>query len=318
MQKRTNAEIIPGTDVPQKVDVLLFPGFSNHCLANTIEPLRAANTLSRRELYQWRFLTVDGAIVRSSSGLFVEPYATLRDGRGDMLCLMPSYDYQALGLVPLLRQLRESAKRYRVLAGLDTGSWLLAKAGLLEGYKATIHWEELTEFAETFPETDSLRERFVIDRDRISCSGAMAAFDLVMHLIGRDHGPLLALEVAQLFMTQEAARSSEVSPRRRSRTVDRAVFLMQENIEEPLTIAAIAKQVGCTQRTLERHMKTELNARPLLVYRRLRLNLARKLVTDSDLAVAEIALRCGYENPSALTRAFKAEFGEAPRAMRNQ
>lgn len=318
MQKRTDITGSKGVQTPQKVDVLLFPGFSNHCLANTIEPLRAANTLSRRELYQWRFLTVNGATVRSSSGLFVEPYGTLRDGRGDILCLMPSYDYQALGAVPLLRQLREAAKRYHVMAGLDTGSWLLAKAGLLDGYKATIHWEELTEFAETFPETESLRERFVIDRNRISCSGAMAAFDLVMHLIGRDHGPLLALEVAQLFMTQEAARSSEVSPRRRSRLVDKAVFLMQENIEEPLTIAAIAKQVGCTQRTLERHMQAELNARPQLVYRRLRLNLARKLVTDSDLAVAEISLRCGYENPSALTRAFKSEFNETPRSMRNQ
>lgn len=318
MQKRTIIGATVGGSTPQKVDVLLFPGFSNHCLANAIEPLRAANTLSRQELYQWRFLTMDGKTVRSSSGLFVEPYATLRDGRGDMLCLMPSYDYQALATVALQRQLREAAKRYRVMTGLDTGSWLLAKSGLLDGYKATIHWEELTEFAETFPEIESLRERFVIDGDRISCSGAMAAFDLVMHLIGRDHGPLLALEVAQLFMTQEAARSSEVSPRRRSRTVDKAVFLMQENIEEPLTIAVIAKQVGCTQRTLERHMQAELKARPQLVYRRLRLNLARKLVADSDLAVAEIALRSGYENPSALTRAFKAEFGETPRGLRAQ
>jgi len=194
----------------------------------------------------------------------------------------------------------------------------LARAGLLDGHKATIHWEELTDFAEEFPEVDAQRERFVIDRNRITCSGAMAAFDLVLHLIAQSHGHILALEVAQLFMTQEAARSSVTSPRPSGRMVDRAVFLMQENVEELLTISEIARQVGCTQRTLERHMHSELNARPQTVYRRLRLNLARKLVTTSGLAVAEIALRCGYENPSALTRAFKVEFGETPRSLRSQ
>lgn len=168
----------------QSFDILLFDNFSNHCLANTIEPLRAANTLSRKSRTHWHFLTLDGTPVVSSSGLQVAPHGALKDGTGTTLFVMPSYGFRDLEGWDITRQLRAAAKKYTSLAGLDTGSWLLANAGLLDGYRATIHWEELTAFSEAFPEVEVLRERFVIDHDRITCSGAMAAFDLIMHLIG--------------------------------------------------------------------------------------------------------------------------------------
>jgi len=217
----------------------------------------------------------------------------------------------------ITRGLRASENRYSTLAGLDTGSWLLASAGLLNGYRATIHWEELTSFSETFPEVDAKRERFVIDRDRITCSGAMAAFDLIMHLIGETHDPLLSVEVAQLFMTRDSARSHSSFSRTTGRSVDRAISIMQKNLEQPLTVGDIALQVGCTQRTLEQRMQVEMNATPQSVYRRLRLVLARKLVSDTDMRVSEIAARCGYDNASAMTRAFKAEFATTPRQLRS-
>ncbi|SDD44837.1 GlxA family transcriptional regulator [Ruegeria marina] len=301
----------------QTMDFLLFDEFSNHCLANTVEPLRAANTLSRRALYAWRFLTLDGAPVHSSSGLQVSPHDRLDRGRGSMLVVMPSYGFRTYEGWRTLRALTAAAKRYPTLAGLDTGSWLLARAGLLDGHRATIHWEELTSFAEAFPQVHTVRERFVIDGPRITCSGAMAAFDLVLHLVGRDHGQLLALEVAQLFMTRDSARSHGTPAAVGQRSVNKAVMLMQDNLERPLTIAEIARRAGCTQKTLEARMLAELDASPQAVYRRLRLNLARKLVTETDQPVSEIAGRCGYENASAMTRAFRAEFGQPPRSLRN-
>ncbi|NDW47055.1 GlxA family transcriptional regulator [Ruegeria sp. PrR005] len=301
----------------ETIDFLLFDAFSNHCLANTVEPLRAANTLSRRPLYAWRFLTLDGAPVHSSSGMQVSPHERLDQGRGSMLVVMPSYGFRGHEGWRTVRALTSAAKRYSVLAGLDTGSWLLARAGLLDGHRATIHWEELSSFAETFPQVQTLRERFVIDGPRITCSGAMAAFDLVMHLIGQDHGQLLALEVAQLFMTRDSARSHGAPAGIGRRSVNKAVMAMQDNLERPLSIAQIARQVGCTQKTLEARMMAELKATPQTVYRRLRLNLARKLVTETDQPVSEIAGRCGYENASAMTRAFRAEFGHPPRVLRN-
>jgi transcriptional regulator GlxA family with amidase domain len=300
----------------QRYGLVLYDGFSNHCLANTVEPLRAANMLSGRQLYQWAFLTVNGLPATSSSGLEVRPHMPLKDAEGDMLLVMPSYGFRKHATWQNRAALGSAAKQFRDLAALDTGSWLLAHAGLLSGHRATIHWEELGAFAEEFSDIDSVRERFVIDGNRITCSGAMAAFDLVMFLIGRDHGQALALEVAQLFMSGHPQVAMPVG-RGRSRSVtNRAIALMQEHVEDPLSIAAIAFRIGCTQKTLESRMRTATGAAPQQVYRRIRLIVARKHVLETVLPVSEIALRCGYQDASAMTRAFKAEFGTTPRALR--
>ncbi|WP_171212923.1 GlxA family transcriptional regulator [Ruegeria sp. HKCCA5426] len=307
---------IKSPSAPQQFGVLLFDGFSNHCLANTVEPLRAANTIAGQKLYDWNFLSLDRTPVTSSSGLQVAPHQTLQDARGDILFVMPSYGFRAHGGWRTLAGLRASAGRYAKLAGLDTGSWLLALAGLLDGHRATIHWEELNSFTERFPDIDTRRERYIIDRKRITCSGAMAAFDLVLHLVGQDHGQALALEVAQLFMTRNSARSHSGGAGATSGYVNKALALMQENLETPLAITEIARRVGRSHKALSVRMHAELGAGPAQVYRRLRLNLARKLVTETDLTIAEVALRSGYDDPSALTRAFRAEFGVTPRTLR--
>ncbi|WP_425044798.1 GlxA family transcriptional regulator [Primorskyibacter sp. S87] len=301
---------------PQRFGILLFNGFSNHCLANWVEPMRAANTLSGRKLYEWQYLTPDGTPVTSSSGLQVAPHDRLSGARGNLLAVMPSYGFRGLGRWDVLAGLREAEKNYDSLAGLDTGSWLLAEAGLLDGYRATIHWEELTVFAERFDEVDAQRERFIIDNDRVTCSGAMAAFDLIMHMIGRDHGQALAMEAAQLFMTRDSARSHSGGSRPERLAVNRALAIMQEHLEHPIPIAEVARRSGRTQKDLSRQMQQDLGAPPHVVYRRLRLTLARKLIRESDLAVSEIALRCGYQNAAAMTRAFRATFGVTPRDLR--
>lgn len=300
----------------QQFGVLLFDGFSNHCLANTVEPLRAANMLSGRPLYDWQVLSLNREPVTSSSGLQVAPHEELSKAQGNMLVVMPSYGFIDHAGWKTQAALRSASNRFGILAGMDTGSWLLAEAGLLDQYRATIHWEELTNFSERFPEVDSCRERFVFDRDRVTCSGAMAAFDLVMHLIGKAHGQALALEVAQLFMSRDSARSHSGGIGSASGIVNRALAIMQEHLENPLAIPELARRVGRTQKVLETRMRTELGAGPAKVYRRLRLNHARKLVTETDLPVSEIALRVGYDDPSAMTRAFSTEFGQSPQKLR--
>ncbi len=299
------------------VVLLLFPEFSNLCLANAVEPLRAANTLARRPLYRWRFTAMAEGPLHSSSGLPAQPELLDRDARGDMLMVMPSYNHLALATPDTLRRLRGAAKRFGLIAGLDSGSWLLARAGLLNGYRATSHWDILNGLSEGFPEVDVVTDRFVIDRDRASCGGATATLDLMLDLIGRRHGTALALDVASLFLygggTAHPAPHMPVLPQR---TLREAAALMRRNLEEPLPVAAIAATLGLSQRKLEMLFRTHADLTAVQLYRRIRLAEARRRVLETTQSIAEIAGRCGYGDPAAMTRAFRAEYGNTPSALR--
>ncbi|WP_171235065.1 GlxA family transcriptional regulator [Ruegeria sp. HKCCA6837] len=302
--------------LPQHYNILLFNGFSNHCLANMVEPLRAANNMSRQTLYAWRFCSLDGAPVRSSSGLSVTPDCALEGQSGDVLVVMPSYGFLKLDTRSTARAILAASKRHQQIAGLDTGSWLLARAGLLDECQATIHWDELSRFEESFPAVDTVRERFVIDGNLLTCSGAMAAFDLASALIQRDHGPLLSMEVAHLLMGRKGRDAYALPLKSKDTLVNRVLDVMQAHIETPLSIAQVARRIGCSQRRIEARVRADLKTTPQALYRRLRLTLARNLAEDTEQSIAEIAGRCGYDNASAMTRAFKAEFGQTPTKFR--
>ncbi len=269
-------------------------------------------------LYQWRYVSLNEGQVVSSSGL---PVATERleanEQDIDLMFLMPSYGYRDLCSSENLSTLRRQSKRARVMAGLDTGAWLLAAAGLLDGKSATIHTEILESFSEAFASVLVQEERFVVDHDIITCGGAMAAFDLTMHLIASHHGEAQRMAVEALFLFHGSAASSADSyGMTQSRLVNGALKLMDEHVEAPVSVGWISNKLGCTQRELHRRFHKVLGAAPGIVYRHRRLSRAKVLLTDRDLSILEIALRCGYENPSAMIRAFKKEFGSTPHAFR--
>ena len=237
----------------QEFSFLLFEPFSNHVLANVLEPLRAANDLLGREVYRWKFLTVDGGTVRSSSGLPVMPRAALGDeGEGDTLRVMPSYGYRGLASPYLRRALRTASERYLWMAGIDCGAWLLADAGLLEDTRATIHYEEFEAFSERFPDVRADRSRWVIEDDRITAGGALPGFELVLHLIGETHGTALTLEIAALFMSGSERPSPGMVAR--DPLVARAVEMMHAHIERPWTIREICAVLGVHQVQLDRRL----------------------------------------------------------------
>ncbi|MAB86133.1 MAG: AraC family transcriptional regulator [Rhodobacteraceae bacterium] len=297
--------------VPTQISILLFDRFSNHCLANVLEPLRAANDLSSQQVFEWNIVVLGGQRVRSSSGLRLEADAQLASMRGDILMVMPSYGFLTHANVTSSRALRAAARRFDTLAGLDTGSWLLAEAGLLDGYRATIHWDELDRFSERFSDIDVQKEAVIYDRDRITCGGASTAFALAMQMIEKQHGAALRLRVEHLFSGAYAQR-----PVRRGGIAARAVDLMRAHIEEPLPIAQLAQQLGRSQKHLEQQMLARLGAAPQVIYRRIRLERARQLSLDTTISVAEISVRCGYQDASAMTRAFRSEYGTTPQALR--
>ncbi|MBV7393943.1 GlxA family transcriptional regulator [Mameliella sediminis] len=300
------------------VAVLLFPRFSNLCLANAVEPLRAANALSRKPLYSWQYIGLTRETLTSSSGLPVAPEETLaRHPGGDYLMLLPSYDTEHLTTPDTLRALRAARRRFDTLVGLDMGSWLLAAAGLLDGRRATLHWDELDRFAETFPEVEALPDRVVQDGDILSCGGGTTALELMLNLVGQHHGPLLRLETGALFMHGERPEPKDLPPRLTDdQLVEAAVSIMRRHVEAPLPVAAVARRLQVTPRALERRFRDVLGRGPGATYRALRLNAARRLVEQTRLSISEIATRCGYEDASALTRAFRTAFGETPRDLR--
>ncbi|NDR57293.1 helix-turn-helix domain-containing protein [Pseudoruegeria sp. M32A2M] len=300
-----------------QVGVLLFERFSMHCLSNMVEPLRAANELLGRRIYRWDVLTLDGAPVSSSSGFTVTPdYALSRAPGGDMLFLLPSYGARALATPACNRALRGAARRFSTLVGLDMGSWLLAEAGLLDGYEATIHFDELDAFSEHFPEVHARRRRWVKDRNLWSAGGAMAAYELIVDHLAETHGAALSLELASLFMHSDAEAPRFDIPSQSDRYVARALAEMEAHIEEPLPIAALASAAGCPQRELEQRFSRRLGATPRKVYARLRLNVARRLLQEGRMRTSEVALRCGYTDSSAFSRAFRREFRCSPRDLR--
>ncbi|MDS9469315.1 helix-turn-helix domain-containing protein [Paracoccus sp. MBLB3053] len=301
---------------PRKVAVLLFKSFSNHCLANAIEPLRAANNLSGRNLYAWQYISLDGRPVASSSGLTVQSEGALSDHAGaDYLFVMPSYDFHSHATVQCARALRAARSRFGTLVGMDTGSWLLASAGLLSGRKATIHWDELTNLSEKFPDVNVSDDRVVHDGNILSCGGTTTTFELILDLIERHHGAMLRLEVAALFMYGE----SRPLPALRSGSVAEAgMSLMRRSIETPLPVAELAAKLGLNRRSFGQRCMDRFGVGPRRLYLATRLREAKRLVEGTTMSVAEIATRCGYRDASAMTRAFRKEFDATPRDLRKR
>jgi transcriptional regulator GlxA family with amidase domain len=199
---------------------------------------------------------------------------------------------------------------------MDTGSWLLAAAGLLSGRRATIHWDELEAFAERFPDVEVVEDHTVADGNILSCGGASTAFELVLGLIEQHHGPMLRIEVASMFTA--AGRGARPGPDHAETPAGRPDILsmMRRNIEEPLSVEALAGQLGLGRKTLERECQRLYGMGPRRLYRALRLRAIRRLLESTALPVEEIAARGGYQNASAMTRAFRAEFGLTPSQLR--
>lgn len=304
----------------QTVAVLLFPRFSNHCLANALEPLRAANEFLMREAYRWEFVTLDGQAVESSSGLPVLPSRALKSHPGgDFLFVAPSYAVRDFAEQRTARALRAAAKRFDKVVGMDTGAWLMAHAGLLDGLKATIHWDELAAFTENFTSVEAVSDRYVMDKDCFTCGGATTSIELVLDLIARAHGEAIRLEVAALFFYQAPPlQTSLFNKVSKSKLVGECVALMAATIENPMQIDALAAEFNMSQKTLSRAFRLELGAPPVTVYKRLRLAAAKRYIVQSEWTIAEISIRCGYTNATAMTRAFVEEFGMTPSYLRKR
>ena len=309
---------------PFQILVVLFDGFSNMVLASAIEPLRAARDLSTRAPITWRLATLDGLPARSSSGIDVSPDTALAEsGAFDALFLVCGYGARQHAQEPVLTAVRKAARKVRILGGLDMGAWLLAEAGLLDGHRATVHWQELAAFEERFLDVEVSAERFVIDRNRITAGGASTVMSLMVKLIRDAAGDALAFDVSNLFVYDvEGNYGGDRGARSGALTLvpqlEKAITEMRRRVEEPAPIAQIAASAGVSPRTLDRLFHRELGLPPGRYYQMMRLNQARALAEETALSVAEIAARSGFTAAATLSRAFSATFHCTIRDLRKR
>ncbi|MCP5081764.1 MAG: GlxA family transcriptional regulator [Alphaproteobacteria bacterium] len=313
------------TNQPLLIDFLLFDGFSNMVLASGVEPLRAANGLSNKQLYSWRLISLDGGTITSSSGIQIgtERLAEIETSP-QRLFVIAGFGARVHLTPATSAALRRAARTGPVLGGIDMGPWLLAGSGLLDGHKATVHWEELDNFAEMFPRVQTVNNRFVIEPNRICAGGATAALELMIALIQSDYGPALSFDVTNMFVYDtEADRRGgrgavHIGVAERSPQLIRSIDSMRAHIREPLSLDRLSSTAACSPRTLSRLFIRELGVSPGQYYVSIRLSAARRLAEETRMSCGEIAESTGYSSSAALARAYSSHFGTTIRETRSQ
>ncbi len=302
----------------------LVPQFSFIAFINALEVLRVTNRVAERTLYDWTVVSLDGAPVEASNRMAALVDGGLKEiGAVDALFVCASFEPQRYCDREALAQIRRLGRHGSELGGLCTGAYLLAKAGLLDGYRCTLHWDSQAGFAEDFPEIEATDEVFEIDRDRFTAAGGTAPLDLMLTLIALHHGHELALQVSE-YLIHERIRSPQDHQRLTLRSRLRvshprlldAVSLMEQSLEAPLPLETIAKRVGVSKRQLERLFRTYLGGSPARYYAEMRLRRARMLLEQTSMSVTDVGVACGFVSASHFSRAYRGLFGHSPRHER--
>jgi AraC family transcriptional regulator, glycine betaine-responsive activator len=307
-------------ELPQTVALVLIPEFTMMPVTSVIEPLRIANRLSEKTLYKWTLHSLDGQPVSASSQISTMANGDLETIHPDATIIVCAGLFvQRHTDRRMLSWLRKTARRGAVIGAVCTGAHILAEAGLLDGYRCTIHWENLPGFSEAFPEINATGGLFEIDGDRFTSAGGTTAIDMMLTLIASQHGPDLAASVAEAILHSPIRHHSENQrmslPARIGARHPKLVSIiekMEENLEDPLSPSLLAKQAGLSTRQLERLFRRYLDRSPKRYYLELRLKKARSLLLQTDLSVINVALACGFSSPSHFSKCYRAFYGRTP------
>jgi AraC family transcriptional regulator, glycine betaine-responsive activator len=312
--------------LPVRIGFLTLPDYSLIAFGNAVDPLRMANRLSGSELFAWSVVTPDGNAARASNGLTIAPTIALKQaGPLDMLFVCGGINVQKAVDQSVIKALRSLARARVPLGGLCTGSYSLARAGLLDDYRCAVHWENMAAMREEFPRTVFAPELFIIDRDRYTCSGGVAPLDLMLNLIKARFGSELAASISEQFIVERIrdANDRQHVPvlarvgRGHDKLVQAAV-LMEANTEEPMSLDELANCVGLSRRQLERLFKKHLNCAPTRYYLEIRLRRARELLLQTDMSVLEVTTASGFQSAPHFSKSYRNLFGHPPSAERNR
>jgi AraC family transcriptional regulator, glycine betaine-responsive activator len=304
---------------------LTLPNFSMIAFSSAIEVLRMANYISRQTLYRWSVISLDGQPVPASNGLPISPTLTLEQaGLPDVLFVCGGVKIHEAVNDKLSAFLLKLARSNVKLGGICTGSYALVKAGLMNGYHCAIHWENLSALREEFPKVQFSEGLFAIDRDRLSCSGGTAPIDLMLNLTASRYGKTLSAEISEQFILERIRDGSyqqhiPIAARlgfSRKELIEVA-RLMETHIEETLPFDEIARQVGLSQRQLQRMFKYYLDVTPTHYYLQLRLRRARELLLQTTMSIMSVTVACGFQSSCHFSKAYRNQFGRSPSSERH-
>ncbi|MER9120954.1 GlxA family transcriptional regulator [Mesorhizobium sp. M0954] len=315
---------------PVDLVVLVLPGFSQLALHAFIEPFRIANVLSKLELFRWRIAGLDARPVVGASGLSVDVDMTLDDldicigGKAPNHLAIIAGEPVSRRLPPQITSvLRTFARRGIPISALGTATWLLAQTGLLAGTRCTIHWSRLAAFSEMFQQTQARDALFVKDGQFATCAGELAAFDLAVDLIAGHVSGTIAQEVCR-YATVDGQRSG--SNRQTGPTglafagasdkLLMAMRIMEEYVENPLSMAEVSRRVGISRRQLERLFAAHVHIPPVRHYLRVRVEHAKRLIEGTSLPIIDIAIACGFVSASHFAKSFRTFHGVSPQQCR--
>ena len=305
---------------PRRFVFVLIENFTLLSFSSALDALRIANRMSGKKLYDWIFIGENEEFVSCSAGTqFKLDNCLIELHRDDTILLCGGTSIQESTTRKLIGWLRREARRGLIIGGLCTAAYPMAKAGLLDEKKATIHWENQDSFAEEFLEVELTKTVFVCDGNRYTTAGGTSSIDLLLKIIADDHGEELANAVADQMIYSSIRTDQDTQrlsvPTRigvRHPKLSKVIQMMEINIEEPISPSILAKDVGMSTRQLERLFRRYLDRSPKRYYMELRLQKARNLLMQTDMSVINVALACGFASPSHFSKCYRAHYDTTP------
>ncbi|MCA1973527.1 MAG: GlxA family transcriptional regulator [Caenispirillum sp.] len=307
-----------------RIGFILIDGYALMSTSAAVEPLRAANLLAGRTLYDMRFLSVGETTARASAGAFFETVPLAEAGVDfDVVFVVAGGNPFAVREPALDAYLKRLDARRVRLGGISGGAAILAVCGLMQGRRFTVHWEHMDALREMSDRFLMERTLFVIDRDRLTCAGGVAPLDMMHALITADHGMDLAREVSDWFIhtrirpSQDPQRAGlEEKYNVHHPSLLAAIELMDSHIADPLGLEHLAELSGLGLRQFQRLFKDRLGTTVMGFYRDLRLAKAEELLRQSPLSILEVGLASGFPNPAHFARCYRARYGISPSEVR--
>ena len=302
------------------VGFFLIPDFSMMAFAAALEPLRSANRVKQQALYRWKLFSCDGERVFASNGIGFDVEGGLDDQPDvDIMLVCAGYNPEGYDDKKVFAWLRRISRSGAKIGALSTGAYILGKAGLLDGKHCTVHWEHVASLSEKFPEAMTTSGIYVIDGNVLTCSGGIAALDMMLSVIASQHGRAVANAVAENFIHP---RIREHDDRQRMELQTRlgishprlltTIIRMESAIEEPLDMNELADSVELSPRQLERLFRRYLKTTPHGYYVKLRLERGRRLLTQTSASILDVAMACGFVSASHFTKCYRRIFGRTP------